>query len=563
MESLADLGRSYPQIVVFLSLALGYYLGAIQIRGFKLGATTSVLLVALVLGQIHVEVPALLKTVSFALFIFTIGYKVGPQFVGALKKEGINYIWVSLAVALAGLGVALCLGKLLGFDPGTTAGLLSGAMTQSATIGTAEGAIKHLTISTAKKAAMEGDIAVAYAITYIFGTGGLILTLKLMPRLLRIDLKAEARKLEQEMSGAEDPAAERPEIFSWQKQLGLRTHQVANEDLVGKPIQALEAMFPDEVAVERIKRGNQVIDPTPDTGLRSGDVVAVVAGRTALVSAEHLIGPEVADSTETNFVGEIMDVVALRPTAVGRTLGEISTAHGHRCFLRRITRQGHELPLTRNTVVHKCDVLQVAGAQEDVEQFVQYVGFAERPTAATDLIIVGLGIIAGTLLGIIALPVAGIPITLGVGGGVLVSGLLFGWLRSVHPTFGQIPGAAQWVFTDLGLNLFIACVGLVAGPRAVHALGTTGLSLFFAGVVVTLTPMFAGLLVGRWVLKMNPVLLIGALSGAETCTAALNVVKEDAASAVPVLGYTVPYAFGNVLLTVWGTVIVNVMHKIS
>jgi len=197
--------RTYPQIVIFLALALGYFIGRIKIRGFNLGATTGCLLAALVLGQIGVEVPGLLKTVGFALFIFAIGYKVGPQFFGGLQKEGLHYLWISLVVAVTGLITAICLGKIFGFDQGTTAGLLGGAMTQSAVIGTAEGAIKHLAISVAEKATLESNLAVAYAITYVFGTAGLIVFFKLLPGLLRIDLKSQAKKLEQEMSGEMKP----------------------------------------------------------------------------------------------------------------------------------------------------------------------------------------------------------------------------------------------------------------------------------------------------------------------------------------------------------------------
>ena len=260
-----------------------------------------------------------------------------------------------------------------------------------------------------------------------------------------------------------------------------------------------------------------------------------------------------------DLIGEILEICILKPDAVGKTLGEISAEHGHGIFLRRITRQGHELPLARGTVVDKCDLLQVAGAERDVESLVKYLGYPERPTVITDLVVVGLGIVLGTLLGLLALHIGGVPLTLGVGGGVLVSGLVFGWLRSFHPTFGQIPGAAQWIFTDLGLNLFIACVGLTAGPEALSALKTMGASLLLAGVVVTLTPMIVGFLFGRQVLKLNPALLLGALTGGGTCTAALNVVKEDADSPVPALGYTVSYAFGNIFLTIWGVVLVNVM----
>jgi putative transport protein len=210
-------------------------------------------------------------------------------------------------------------------------------------------------------------------------------------------------------------------------------------------------------------------------------------------------------------------------------------------------------------MVHKCDVLLVTGAQQDVEKLVTYLGYPERPTTATDLIFVGLGCVFGTLLGLLAVPVAGIPLTLGIGGGVLVGGLIFGWLRAVHPTFGQIPGPAQWIFTDLGLNLFIACVGLMAGPKALHAIISTGPSIFLAGIILSLVPHILGIAFGKLVLNMNPVLLFGALTGAGTVTPAMNALKEEADSSVPALGYTIPYAIGNVLLTVWGSVIVHLV----
>lgn len=558
MEQIVDLCRSYPQIVVFLAIALGYFVGKLKFFGFSIGSTAGVLLVALLLGQMNIKVPGLLKAVGFALFIFAIGYKVGPQFFGALKKEGLNYIWISLVVAVVGLATAIFLGKFLGFDKGTTAGLLGGAMTQSSVIGTAEGAIDQLSISSDKKAFLDSRVAIAYAITYIFGVAGLVVFFKIIPRLMGINLKEEARKLEEEMSGGSGGPGS-PELFSWYKRLNLRAYRLTNEEIIGKTVKELEASFGAKVSVEKIKRGGQLFNYQPDTVLESGDILALVGPRKQFIKAGELLGPEVDDRDVEDIVGEIMGICVLRREVVGKTLGEISRKYGHGCFLKKITRQGHELPLTQNTVVHKCDVLQVAGSQKDVEKFIQYLGYPERPTVMTDLIMVGAGCVLGTLLGLIAVPIFRISLTLGVGGGVLVSGLVFGWLRAVHPTFGQIPGGAQWIFTDLGLNLFIACVGLTAGPQAVQALQTTGLSLFFAGVVLTLIPHIVGLLFGRWVLKLNPVLLLGALTGAGTVTPALNALKEEANSAVPALGYTVPYAFGNLILTVWGTVIIYMM----
>jgi len=557
-HEIVEICRNNPQIVVFLAIAIGYFIGKIKIFGFNLGSTAGVLISALVLGQMSIEITPLLKTVAFALFIFAIGYKVGPQFFGGLKKEGMHYILLSIVVALTGLVTAICLGKIFGFDKGTTAGLLGGAMTQSSVIGTAEGAIKHLAATNAQKTIFESNVAIAYAITYVFGVAGLIVFYKIVPRIMKINLKEEARKLEEEMSGG-PVSEENPELFSWHKQLSLRAYRVASKEVFEKTTSQLESIFPGKVTVDKMKRGDQIIDPTPDTIIKSGDIVAIVGERREFLKAGEIIGPEVDDRRAEDIIGEILKICVLKKDAIGKTLGEINRRHGRGCFLRKIIRQGHELPLTRDTVVHKCDILQVAGARKDVEKLVAYLGYPERSSATTDLIMVGVGCVLGTLLGLLAIKVAGIPITLGIGGGILVSGLVFGWLRTVHPTFGQIPSGAQWIFTDLGLNLFIACVGLMAGPRAVHALQTTGISLFAAGVILSLMPHIIGIIFGRLVLKLNPVLLFGALTGAGTVTPALNALKEEAGSSVPALGYTVPYAFGNVILTIWGAVIINVM----
>ena len=292
--------------------------------------------------------------------------------------------------------------------------------------------------------------------------------------------------------------------------------------------------------------------------VQSDDLVTLVGNRSEFLKGDARIGPEVDDREAEDLLGEILEICVTQPQAVGQTLEQISARYGHGCFLRRITRQGHELPLARSLVVEKCDVIQVAGAQKDVEKLVKYLGYPERPTVTTDLVFVGLGCALGTILGMLMVPLAGIPLTLGIGGGVLVAGLIFGGWGGAS-AFRPIPGSAQWIFTDLGLNLFIACVGLMAEPKALQALETTGVSIFLAGVVLTLTPHILGLIFGKWVLKLNPVLLFGAMTGAGTITAALNSLKEEADSTIPALGYTVPYAMGNVLLTIWGTVIVHLI----
>ncbi|MBU1026482.1 MAG: aspartate-alanine antiporter [Candidatus Margulisbacteria bacterium] len=556
VEFIVRLFQDNPQLAVFLAIAIGYFVGKIKFFGFNLGSTAGVLLAALLIGQMDITVYPLLKAVGFALFIFTIGYKVGPQFFGALKKEGVHYIWLSLVVAATALATAVILAKLFGFDRGTAAGLLGGAMTQSSIIGTADGAIKNLAISGAEKAVLESNVAIAYAITYIFGVAGLIVFFKLIPKLLRIDLKKEAADLVAKMSDGPSEETSSPELFSWQKDLDLRVFELKS---AGKKVSGIEKMFSKKIVIEMIKRADKNIEPQPDFLLQAGDKIALLTDEHQAIEAAKIIGPEVDDGTCCAIAGESVKVCLLNKEIVGKPLGKINQLYGQRCFLKRLTRAGHELPLTKGTVVNKCDVLEISGSKKDVEAFVNHLGYAERATIMTDLIMVGLGCLIGTLAGLLAVNIAGIPLTLGIGGGVLLSGLIFGWLRSVHPTFGQIPGGAQWIFTDLGLNLFIACVGLTAGPRAWQALQTSGGPIFIAGVILSLMPMIVGLIFGKYVLKLNPVLLLGALTGAGTVTPALNALKESADSSAPALAYAVPYAFGNVILTIWGTIIIHLV----
>jgi putative transport protein len=241
----------------------------------------------------------------------------------------------------------------------------------------------------------------------------------------------------------------------------------------------------------------------------------------------------------------------------GKTLKELAaleSAHG--VFLRKLVRIGQEMPFTFETRIDRGDVLTLIGAKPNVARAAEELGYADRPTVTTDMIFVGLGIFIGGLVGLLSVTVGGLPLTLTASGGALIMGLVFGWLRSVRPTFGRIPEAALWVFDTIGLAVFIGVVGLGAGPSFVAGLRSTGVSLLLVGFVVAVVPHATALLFGRYILKMNPLILLGACAGAGTVTAALRAIQDEAGSKAPVLGYTVPYAIGNILLTAWGPVIV-------
>jgi putative transport protein len=284
--------------------------------------------------------------------------------------------------------------------------------------------------------------------------------------------------------------------------------------------------------------------------------------RTELLMARGTeIGPEAHDTELLDFPVEALDAVVTNKAIAGRTLAELSALESSRgVFLRKLVRVGVPLPFTTATRIDRGDVLSLIGPKPDVERAAKSLGYLDRPTVATDMIFVGLGIFVGGLVGLLTLTVGGLPLTLTASGGALIMGLVFGWLRAVRPTFGRIPEAAMWVFDTVGLTVFIGVVGLSAGPSFVSGLQKSGLSLILVGLVVAVLPHTAAILFGRFVLKMNPVILLGACCGAGTITAGLRAVQEKAESTLPALGYTVPYAVGNILLTAWGPVIVALMR---
>ncbi|MFP4213741.1 MAG: aspartate-alanine antiporter [Desulfohalobiaceae bacterium] len=566
MQAILEFLRSNPSLLLFAALAGGYALAKAKVKGFSLGATTSVLLMGIVLGALilsgsdtHYDL-GILKTVSFGLFIWGIGYKVGPDFIGGLKRGGLQFVSVAVFFSVVALIAGVVLGKLFGLDKGYVAGMLGGALTQSAIIGTADTALKHLQgLPTSMELNLQSEVAVAYAITYIFGTAGLIILIKIIAGVSKLDLKQAALDAQKQMGQLD--STESIEAFQWNNLVSPRAFSVQNQEVIGKTVQEVEEdLFPERVCIDKLNKGGSILeDIDPQTTLEQGDIVLLLGMESDMFTAGQLTGQEVDDRELRSLVGEILDICLTNKKMDGQSLKDIVDNNSRGCFVRHVFRQGHEMPFDKSFKLYTGDTLQVIGERKNVEALAKAIGYPERSSNVTDLITVGLGIILGSLLGLISVPVAGIPLTLGVGGGVLISGLFFGWLRSLRPTWGQVPSAALWVFTDLGLNLFIACVGISAGPKALQALQQAGATIFVAGVLLTSIPHLLTWFFGTYALRMNPVLLLGAMTGAGTCTAALNSVKEDAESAVPVIGYTIPYAIGNVLLTVWGALIVHLI----
>jgi putative transport protein len=562
MEVLRNLLQKYPEIAVFLTLALGFLIGKRKFGKFSLGVVTSTLLAGVLIGQFDVKISPNVKSIFFLMFLFAVGYGVGPQFFQGLKSGGLKQVLFAVVLCLACLFSAFLMAKLLGYNAGMAAGLLSGACTISAVLGVATEAINGLSIPPDQKKAMLDAMPVAYAVTYLFGTAGSAWFLaKVGPKLLRVNLAEESKKLEQELGGG---TAMEAGITSAYFPVVARAYRLTNPEFAHKTVSDFESAFASQrIFVERVRENGNVVDAEPGTMLELNSVVAVAGRREAILENETRFGPEVDDREVLSFQAEVVDVVITRKQFEGKTLKEISDMElgqiGRGVFMRKLVRIGQEMPFYPGFKIQRGDVLTIGGAKKDVEHAAEFLGYVDRPTEATDMVIMGLGIAVGAAIGAITIPAGSIPLSLSTSGGALIAGLICGWLRSVNRTFGRIPAPALWVFHNVGLNAFIAVVGLGAGPGFISGLKANGLTLLLAGVVVTTLPFVIGLFVGKYIFKMNPAVLIGACAGARTTTAALGAIEEEAKSKVPATGYTVTYAVGNLLLTTWGLVIVLMM----
>jgi len=551
--------QQHQELAIFVTLAIGFLIGRIKFGSFSLGTVVGTLLAGVLIGQLDIKVPAIVKNVFFDLFLFTTGYKVGPQFFRGLKKDALPQVAVTVVLCVTCLFSAFFAAKLLGYDIGTAAGMLAGAFTESTVIGTAGDAINRLSISAQEKTILVNNIPVAYAVTYLIGTALIVWFIpNIGPKLMRINLKEEAKKLQAKISGSEEPEAG---VQSAYQTFGVRAYRVTNEKLINKTVAELEAM-PKEmrIFISRIRHEGRIVEPEPSTVIHRGDVVAVITRTEALMERGTEIGAEVNDKALIDIPTEFLDVVVTKKAWDEKTLRELAASDVSRgVFLRKLVRGGEQIPFTAETRLDRGDLMSLVGAKHDVERGAKELGYADRPTITTDMIFVGLGIFFGGLVGLLTVTIGGLPITLTASGGALIMGLVFGYLRSVRPTFGRIPEPAMWVFDTVGLTTFMAVVGLGAGPSFIAGIQKSGPSLILVGVVIALLPHTVSILFGRYILKMNPVILLGACTGAGTITAALKAVQEEAQSKLPTLGYTVPYAVGNILLTAWGPVIVAMM----
>lgn len=553
MKVIIDFLEKNPSVAIFFCLALGYLIGKFKYKSFSLGSTVGTLIIGLIIGQFGVfHVSPIVKNIFFSFFIFTIGYEVGPAFVNSLKKSGVKLVIHSVFFSVVAFIVAMICFKVFHVDAGEGAGIIAGSLTQSAVIGTSASAINGLNATAAVKSAMESKVAIAYAITYVFGTVGILIFLKnIAPMLLGVNLKEETKRMIEKIHFKGD-ASDNSSIVNNIKMRAFLVNE--GSSYVGKSVSDIEKGFKNKVTFEKIFKNGEDTNFDQSTVIASGDYITIIGNLTDIVEAETDDLVETSDEKYMNVSLEKSEIMLTKEF----NIKNLKDLYSNNIMLELVKRNGKKLE--DETEMRNGDILTLIGPKHAISKIIKEFGYVKDNGTSTDVSYLTFGIIVGVLIGTLALTIHDVPLTLGSGGGALFSGLLFGWYQNKHPHFGEIPSSTRWFLKSVGLNLFIAVVGLQAGSAFIPALKSMGFAVLIIGILVCLIPHVLSLYFGKYALKLEPVDIIGSLCGAGTITAALNAITEENGSSIFALSYTPSYAVGNILITIMGPLTIGLLY---
>lgn len=563
ISEFVDILRAHPEIALFLVLALGYAFGQIRFGPIQLGGVCGTLIVALLVGQLGITLADSVKNTFFMLFIFALGYAGGPQFFANLDAKGLRMGLLCLVEVAVVIGLVVSASRFFGFDQGTAAGLMAGAATESAVVGTATDAISKLALPPDEIRQLQANVVTAYSITYVFGLIAIVVTTsQIFPLVLRINLREEADKLWRAMGGGEDDAA----TLATPEMVG-RVFQVTAAH--GRTVGELMAPLQRRAGIERVMRGDRILEITSSLRLEAGDQVLVLGQRPAMVTLASQLGPEFADTAAFDVVVETAEVMLSQPEWVDRELRDLKADRiGEISHLPRlpqnvhvvgVIRDGHTMPLLPDLKLKKRDVLKVFGPAADMPKVVPIFGVRVVRSTKSNISYMAAGILLGVFIGGFSVKIGGIPFALGTGGGALLTGLAFGWFQARNPHRLSIPEDALALMKDIGLATFIACVGLASGPQALTLIRKFGVALPLLGIAIAVLPACISLFIGRRLLKIETPVLLGAIAGQQCSTPALSAIQNVAGNTTPLLGYTITYAISNVVLPLMGPLIVGIV----
>ncbi len=514
-----------PILSLFLIIALGTALGSLSVSNLNLG-TSAVLFVALGFGHLGIMVPSQVQDLGLVLFVYAVGLQAGPRFFHLFRARGISFAQIGIAVVLGGAVLTILTARLFGISPGLALGLYAGAMTSTPALA-------------AGMDALGGDpsASVGYGIAYPFGVIGVVLFVQLLPRLLRVDLREEERKVRE----SQPPG----------RRIHRRIFAVSNPACSGRSLLELKLHRLIEVNISRIRREGRVLAVKPETRLQLGDMVVAVGRMEDLDKLRIVFGEETQEEDIFNTQDVIArDALVTNPRMAGKSLSRLGVFEEYGVVVTRVFREDMEFVPTGSFILEDGDLIRITGAKEDCDRFIVEIGQQEKSIHETNILALSLGIFGGLLLGIIELPLpGGASFRLGTAGGPLLVSLLLAHYGRVGKLNIRIPRGAKYIMSQLGLVLFLAGAGTAAGRSFVEVLAASGLQLLAAGVVVTLGASLIGLALSRFVFKLDLLTVLGLICGAMTSTPALGTLSDLTDSRQPLLSYAAVYPVAMILIT--------------
>jgi len=545
-----------PYLLLFFVVGLAVWIGRVNIKGYGLGMVAGAIVVGAALSVwasaygAKLELNNFVKSLFYYLFMYGVGLRVGPSFINSLRGDGLKFSVLAVVSCVLGLALVVSGAKLFDLPPGAAGGMLAGSQTMSAAIGTAEQAASVIRLPegvTPQDAA--SMVALSYGITYIWGTVGIILICKYLPRWWGLDARAAAKKYEEEFGVANVDAAG----LSGFRPFGLRAYRLENSSTAGQTIEGFRRTHP-EYRIVNVVRDNQQMGAEPSLTLQVGDIVALGGRIEALTDKMGLIGPEVADQRALNIPLDQAEILVTNKEVVGKEIVSFrDKPFAGQLQVVKFEREGLPFPVGLKTQLQRMDIISVVGLKEAVQEVANLFGRIARPSTSTDLLTLSAGMILGFLIGMIDFPAFGSRVGLGNAGGLLLSGVIVSSAVSRLRFFGNTPNAARNILEDLGLVVFVAIVGVNAGNSLLAQLtGTIALKIFVVGFIACSIPPFIVWAIGYHLFKINPAVLMGGVAGARSHSGPCREAAVEIGSTVPWIGFPVAYALSGILLTVFG-----------
>ncbi len=558
MGAVFEFLKANPFLLLFFTVGMAIWVGRFSVKGYGLGMVAAAVVVGAAMSTwasvygVKLTLDNFAKSLFYYLFMYGVGLRVGPAFFNSLKKDGLKFTILAVVGPFAGLFLVVWLSRLFGLPGGAAGGIISGSQTMSAALGTAEMAVTSGAYKLPQgmtKEAVTGMIALGYGVTYIWGTVGIILFCKYLPRWWGVD----ARKAAKDYEAANGVYSFDDTGLNGYRGAGLRAYRLENKQTAGRTIADFRKEHP-EYRILNIVRGEEALGASADLTMQVGDVVALGGRLEDLTAKMGLLGPEVPDAKALSIPLDQAEILITNKSVEGKALKEFRNEDfAGQLQITRMERGGEPFPVGAETTLKRFDVLFVAGLRSAVDKVAARLGKVARPSTGTDLLTLSVGMILGLLIGGINVPVGRFQVGLGAAGGLLLSGIFVSSVVSRLRFFGSTPNAARNILEDLGLVTFISIVGINAGATLLEQLtGAIAVKIFLVGFIASTIPPVLVWVIGYHFMKINAAVLMGGVAGARSHSGPAREAAKEIDSSVPWVGFPVGYAVSGVLLTIFG-----------